>query len=99
VFAEYNLNAQLLIIILEVLDIKSADTLQTVVQQAHEIPLASPSDIGVRGPSARVVLGDEVPVVSPVFFELLEESVRLLLGEIKLLQDGVTLEIMLEIYS
>jgi hypothetical protein len=70
-----------------------------MIEQPHKVPLARARDIRVCGASPRVVLRDEVPVVGPVFFELLEETVRLLLGEIELLQDRVAVEVAFEVYT
>ena len=75
--AQYNLDAQLLVVVFEVLNVESADALQTVVQQPHEVPFPSPSDIRVSGAGPRVVLRNKVSIVSPVFFELLEKTMRM----------------------
>jgi hypothetical protein len=97
--AQYNLDAQLLVVVFEVLNVESADALQTVVQQPHEVPFPSPSDIRVSGAGPRVVLRNKVSIVSPVFFELLEKTMRLLLREIQLFQYRVTVEVLFEVYS
>ena len=97
--AQDDLDAQLLVVVFEVLNVEPADALQTVVQQPHEVPFPSSSDIRVSGAGSRVVLRNKVSIVSPVFFELLEKTMCLLLREIQLFQYRVTVEVLFEVYS
>lgn len=75
VFAQNEVDDFLLVVVLHVLLVKPTQSLEAVVHDALQIPLPSPGHIGVGRPSPRVVLGNDITVVSPHVLQVDNELV------------------------